>query len=61
LNDKKDLFDLDQVRLLSSNLEVLEANRIEVSEVISDIGSDLRIKSDSRLDVEGTEGVIMQV
>ena len=56
----KDVTDLDEVAMLSSNLEVLESSRIEANEVKSGIGSDLMIKSDSSLDIEGTEGVAME-
>ena len=55
-----DVTDLDEVALQSSDLEVLESRRVEANEVKSGIGSDLMIKSDSRLDIEGTEGVAME-
>ena len=55
-----DVTDLDVVALQSSDLEVLESRRVEANEVKSGIGSDLMIKSDSRLDIEGTEGVAME-
>ena len=55
-----DVTDLDAVALQSSDLEVLESRRVEVNEVKSGIGNDLMIKSDSSLDIEGTEGVTVE-
>ena len=55
-----DVTDLDVVALQSSDIEVLESRRVETNEVKSGIGSDLMIKSDSSLDIEGTEGVTME-
>ena len=55
-----DVTDLEEVALQSSDLEVLESRRVEANEVKSGLGSDLMIKSDSRLEIEGTEGVTME-
>ena len=55
-----DITDLDVVHLRTSDLEALESRRIETNEVKSAIGSGLMIKSDSKLDIDGTEGVAME-
>ena len=39
---------------------MLESRGIETNEVKSGIGSGLMIKSDSKLDIDGTEGVAME-